>query len=84
MAFEHKEGYGAIFRDNKKTAENGPDYRGNVMVGGVVYELAGWIKNGGKGPFLSLKAQLPRDQASKPAPKPQEKFRPDDSDSIPF
>lgn len=81
MAFEHKEGYGAIFKDNKKQSENGPDYRGNVMVGGVVYELAGWIKTGGKGPFLSLKAQLPRDQQQS---KPAAQQRPRDEDSIPF
>ena len=80
MAFEHKEGYGAIFKDNKKASENGPDYRGNVMVGGVVYELAGWIKSGAKGNFLSLKAQLPREQTNA---KPQSKRVEPDLD-VPF
>lgn len=62
MAFEHKEGYGALFKEHEKKSANGPDYRGNVMIGGTVYELAGWIKQGGKGSFLSLKAQEPREK----------------------
>jgi uncharacterized protein (DUF736 family) len=56
--FQQKEGQGSLFKNDKKTAENQPDYRGTVNVGGVNYTLAGWAKeakNGSK--FLSLKIQ---------------------------
>jgi hypothetical protein len=83
MAYEQKESYGALFRETEKKNEKGPDYKGNIMLGGVVYELAGWKKEGTKGVFLSLKGQEPRQQ-DKPraAAKPVSKF--DDSDPIPF
>ena len=60
MAYEPKDGYGGLFKETEKKSENGPDYRGNIMLGGQVYELAGWIKTGASGPFLSLKGQEPR------------------------
>ena len=78
MSYEHKEGYGALFKDNKKGSDKAPDYRGNIMVAGVVYELAGWIKTGAKGNFLSLKAQPQGDRQEAPR-----KSAPKD-DSIPF
>lgn len=81
MAFEHKEGYGALFKELEKKSANGPDYRGNVMVAGQVYELAGWIKQGAKGSFLSLKAQLPREQQEKREEKAAEVRRETKRDS---
>lgn len=81
MAYEHREGYGAVFKETEKKNEKAPDYKGNIMLGGVVYEIAGWKKEGGKGTFLSLKGQLPRQQQES---KPKSKFVPDDADSIPF
>lgn len=80
MAYEHKEGYGAIFKETTKKSEKGPDYRGNVMVAGVLYELAGWIKTGGKGPFLSLKAQ-PQEAKTKGG---VDWAKPEADDRIPF
>ena len=62
MAYEPKEGSGALFKNTKKEeGSKQPDYRGDLMVGGVVYEIAGWIKNTGKGPFLSLNGK-PKDE----------------------
>jgi hypothetical protein len=79
MAYEHKEGYGGLFKETEKKSEKGPDYKGNIMLGGVVYEIAGWKKEGGKGTFLSLKGQLPRDAKPK-----GEWAKPEDDSSIPF
>ena len=42
--YEQKEGQGSLFKNEKKTAENQPDYNGNIMQGGTLYELAGWVK----------------------------------------
>jgi hypothetical protein len=43
MAYEHKEGTGALFT-NTKTKDSQPDVKGNIMINGTVYKLAGWLK----------------------------------------
>lgn len=73
MSYEHKEGGGALFKNHKKEGKQ-PDYRGNIMLGGIVYELAGWVKNSGKGPFLSISGKV---EGERKASKP-------DRDEIPF
>ena len=45
----------SLFAEENKTSENGPDYTGEVDIGGVKYRLAGWkrvSKKSGK-KFLS-------------------------------
>jgi hypothetical protein len=54
MAFEHKEGQGSLFKNDKRTAENQPHARGDALIGGVLYEVAAWTKEGAKGKFQSL------------------------------
>jgi hypothetical protein len=84
MSFDLKEGYGGLFRipDDKKV-KDGPDYRGDVNVGGTLYEIAGWLKQGQKGKWLSLKVQLPRDKTSGKGNMPAAKRNPD-ANEIPF
>lgn len=60
MSYEHREGSGSLFRNELKDNDKQPDYRGTLMVGGKVWEIAGWKKEGKKGTFLSLKGQEPR------------------------
>lgn len=63
MAYEHREGQGALFKNAKKKGENSPDMTGNCMVGGVVYRIAGWTKEAKNGQkFLSLKLTLTDEQ----------------------
>jgi uncharacterized protein (DUF736 family) len=82
MAYVPKEGMGSLFKvmdENRR--ENGPDYEGRVMVGGQEYRLAGWAKTSANGVrWLSLKAELPREAAPKPAAKKQI----DPDEDIPF
>lgn len=54
MAFERKEGQGALFRNTRKSSENSPDYTGSALIGGVEHRIAGWLKEGKSGKFLSL------------------------------
>ena len=55
MAFEQKPGSGALFKNDKKGNDNAPDYRGTANIGGVTFQIAGWIKRSdGKPPFMSL------------------------------
>lgn len=56
MAFEKRDMSGALFV-NEKGADNHPDRKGYVIIGGVEYELAGWLKTGKSGQFLSLSAK---------------------------
>lgn len=79
MAYEPKDGYGNLFKEKEKKSENGPDYRGTLMVGGKVWEIAGWIKTGAKGNFLSLKGQEPREKKKDAKP---DRF--EDSGTVPF
>ena len=59
--------YGALFT-NKKTKETQPDFKGNVTINGVEWELSGWRKEGKNGPFISIQANEPY---QKPQTQPQ-------------
>jgi hypothetical protein len=75
MAYEPKEGSGALFKNDKGDNPNRPDYRGDIMLGGVLYEVSGWIKPKPSNPqekFMSLSGK-PKQAALAPAPKPQPK-----------
>ena len=41
---ETKNNTGAIFKNDKKTSENQPDYKGKVNVNGADMEVALWLK----------------------------------------
>ena len=56
---------GAIFVNEKKTADNHPDRSGSAIIGGREYWLNGWLKKTKDGkPYLSLSFK-PKDHASK-------------------
>ena len=46
---ETKNNTGAIFKNDKKTNEKQPDYRGKVNVNGKEMEIALWLKESSKG-----------------------------------
>jgi uncharacterized protein (DUF736 family) len=46
---ENKTNTGAIFKNDKKTSANQPDYRGKVNVNGKELEIALWIKTSSAG-----------------------------------
>ena len=74
MAYESKEGFGALFRNEKKEG-NQPDYRGTFKgLDGVEYDIAGWLKDGQKGKFLSLKISHQRGRTEDRAPAEPEKL----------
>lgn len=62
-----KENSGALFINNEKTKETQPDFRGNITIGGVFYQLAAWknvSKKDGK-QYLSLQASTQQSRAPK-------------------
>jgi uncharacterized protein (DUF736 family) len=46
---ETKQNTGAIFKNDKKTNEKQPDYKGKVNVNGKEMEIALWLKESAKG-----------------------------------
>ena len=40
--FEQKEGQGSLFKNEKKTAPNQPDYRGELKWQNQLLKVAGW------------------------------------------
>lgn len=66
---------GSLFKNDKGDNPNRPDYRGDICIGGVVYSLSAWIKEGQRGKFMSLQATpkpatQPAAYADAPAPAP--------------
>jgi len=56
MAYELQDNSGTLFRNNKKQdGDKLPDYTGNIKINNKEMRIAGWVKQGAKGPFLSLK-----------------------------
>lgn len=96
MAYEPKEGSGAMFRNDKGDNPARPDYRGDIMLGGQLYEISGWIKplpsdaskrfmslsGKPKGQRQAVPAPTPRQASQRPRSQPQDPF--DDDSSIPF
>jgi hypothetical protein len=54
--FEKQEGQGALFKNEDRKTDKHPQYKGDILIAGTEYWLAGWIKEGKNGKFFSLKA----------------------------
>jgi len=57
MAFEKKEGSGALFKNNDRQKDTHPEYRGDILINGEEYWLSAWVKEGNRGKFFSLAAK---------------------------
>ena len=59
MSYEMKPGQGSIFKNDKKTTEQHPDYKGSIMTpDGVECWVSMWVKRPeGKTPFFSVSIQ---------------------------
>lgn len=45
---------GALFKNDRKTNANQPDYKGSAQIDGRDYWLSAWIKQGKQQKFMSL------------------------------
>ena len=68
MAYEPKNGKGAVFANDKGDNPKRPDYRGDLMTpDGKLLKLSGWVKKvEGKKPFLSLACEYERPREVEP------------------
>jgi hypothetical protein len=89
MAYEQKPGQGILFVNDKKGNEKSPDRKGNALIAcphcqeTFTANIAGWLKEGKKGPFLSLKVEAKeKDDGEKYRDK--EPARNVENDEIPF
>tara|TARA_R100000458_G_C8146535_1_gene155767 strand:- start:218 stop:460 length:243 start_codon:yes stop_codon:yes gene_type:complete len=80
MDYERKDNTAALFREEEKQNERGPDYTGMGLIEGKELRLAGWINESKSGKkYLSLKFEEPRSKEDKkPAPAKV------DDDDVPF
>lgn len=61
MEYERKPNTAALFKDEEKTNEKGPDYTGMGLIEGKELRLAGWINESKAGKkYLSIKFEEPR------------------------
>jgi hypothetical protein len=88
MAYDHKPGTFTLFKNDKKTADNHPDYRGpGKDEEGNEIEVAARLKDGNKGKFMSCsyKRKESRDAgASAQKPNSNKPISRDGEDDLPF
>lgn len=84
-----------LFKNDYKTEDRHPDYKGKGEYKGVTFDLAAWVKKGRNGSFLSIKFSKPFEknkqepQDSKEAPDMMKQAdnlyaTPEDDGDLPF
>lgn len=67
MTYVQKPNSGTLFQNDKGDNDKRPDYRGELNVDGVLFEIAGWKKQGSKGTFLSLSVKPKQERQERPS-----------------
>jgi hypothetical protein len=67
MTERNKDLTGVLFKNDRKEQPNHPDRKGSALIGGVEYWVAGWLKDGKNGQYLSLAFTV---KEAKPAERP--------------
>jgi hypothetical protein len=82
--YQKKDGDISVFINQSDNA-NAPSWKGNLMLGGVEYQVALWRKQGAKGEFLAGSVQVRQQTAERPAPAQSFTIRPEpDGSDLPF
>ena len=83
---ETKNNSGAIFKNDKKTAEKQPDYNGKIVVDGNEKQIALWLRTSEKGlKYFSVAISEPYNkQAETNAPQSPAQAAANVNDDLPF
>jgi uncharacterized protein (DUF736 family) len=73
---------GVLFKNDKKGNEKAPDYKGKVNIEGKDKDIAGWIREGKSGKFISIKISDMMKKDNVFDNKPKTVF--DDKTDLPF
>jgi hypothetical protein len=82
MAVNRKDLTGALYKNDKRTTDKQPLYKGSCVIGGVEYWIASWLNDGDRGKYMSLKFE-PKDKPEERPAKGKPSAQDDDGD-IPF
>jgi uncharacterized protein (DUF736 family) len=61
MAREQRNYDGALFKNDRKTADNHPDYTGSAVIDGVEYWVSAWVKTSQAGTKFFSMAYKPKE-----------------------
>jgi uncharacterized protein (DUF736 family) len=81
---EQKNNTGAIFKNDKKTAENQPDYRGKMMVDGKEWEISLWVRESQASGLKYLSAAIKEPYVKTEAAPVQTPKQDESDDGMPF
>jgi hypothetical protein len=84
MSYEHKEGQGSLFQNDKGDNPKRPDFRGTLMWKGELLDLAVWKKDGKNGWFYSMNAKPKEERAAQPKAESRPAPAPEFDDDLPF
>lgn len=69
---ETKINQGAIFKNDKKTSDKAPEYKGKINVDGKEYSIALWVRDSQSGmKYFSVKIEEPYQKAEASVPAEQ-------------
>jgi hypothetical protein len=86
--YQQPDNSGSIFKNDRKTTDRHPDYKGTASINGVEYWVSGWLKTPKRGGnkylsmAFSIKEERPDHQPS--SPRPSSSSFDDFDDDIPF
>ena len=79
--YQKKDGDISVFHNQSDNA-NAPAWKGNLLLGGIEYQVSLWRKQGAKGEFLAGNVQQKQQSAERPA-QTQSHSR-EESNDLPF
>lgn len=73
MAYERKEGDGVLFKNDRKTDDRHPDYKGNALINGQEMDIGAWVKESAKTgqKFFSLSIRPKQNHGSQARSAPE-------------
>jgi hypothetical protein len=80
--FEHRDNSGTLFKNDRRTSDKHPEYKGEGVVNGVPVWISAWVKEGAKGKFFSMAFQPKDEQKQQPQ---KSSYQPEAAgDDVPF